>query len=168
MAVWAEEHELYTSQEKIVTVYYIYTVTWMDVMFQRREDFCVKSSCTCLRCMSSWKLELVPRHLAASTAARPAPVFIEPYTGGVACAAAHSGGGGDRALYSIDGAWRPIVSICRKGWLQCITHYYSSRFFFDPDDFESFFCLSETFVARPQKVTTKIKPTTFLKVWKMN
>ena len=39
----------------------------MDVMFQRREDFCVKSSCTCLRCMSSWKLELVPRRAPSAT-----------------------------------------------------------------------------------------------------
>ena len=65
------------------------------------------------------------------------------------------GGCGDRALYSIDGAWRPIVSICRKGWLQCITQYdFSRNFLFW---FRKFLLPIRNFCSK--KVTTKIKPT---------
>jgi hypothetical protein len=88
-------------------------------------------------------------------------VFIEPYTGGLACVAAAATEHCTR-LMELDDQLCRFVERADCNVLHSMV--FPEIFCLGPDDFESFFCLSETFVARPKKVTTKIKPTIFLKV----
>ena len=85
-------------------------------------------------------------------------MFIEPYTGGVACAAAAAAAAATEhctRLMELDDQLCRFVERADCNVLHTII--LRDFFFFDPDDFESFFCLSENFCSKTAKSHNKNK-----------